>query len=147
MGRCLLLFGLALAAVGCPAEEEPRRWYSGPCSEEGTCPGGAPCVESLCARPCKGGGECGDGLCFKSYCQPVEKACAAGYCDDGNACTTDLYLLGSGTCLCKNDAREGVCSDGLACTVGDECVKSYCQAAPKTCPPGQVCKEPDGKCQ
>ncbi len=46
------------------------------------------------------------------------------YCEDDNACTTDICRLGEG---CVNVPHDGLCDDENPCTVGDYCAFGNCQ--------------------
>ncbi len=93
----------------------------------GLCPGGRSCLVGVCDDR---GAACGEnnptGVC------PVGEACrngvcealdAAALCDDGNACTDDLYDPVRNACV--NVPVDALCSDGNACTV-DACVDGVC---------------------
>ncbi|MBI5610599.1 MAG: hypothetical protein HY902_17115, partial [Deltaproteobacteria bacterium] len=58
-------------------------------------------------------------------------------CDDGAACTFDLCEPGSG---CVHAPTSSPCSDGNACTAGDQCLAGTCTAgAPTGCDDGNPC--------
>ncbi len=62
---------------------------------------------------------------------------AAGFCDDGNACTTDGC---DSTFGCVHLANLDACSDGNACTTGDVCDKTNCNSGSATdCDDNNAC--------
>ncbi len=145
--RAVALVALVLVTAtiaACSPEGSPRRWYEGTCTGGATCSAGGLCLEGFCARPCTDGTDCGDGICFMDHCQPIESACKAGLCNDGNICTTDLCQSQSG--LCDHQIADEACDDGNACTIGDECVDGICASAPKTCGAAQTCEPASGSC-
>jgi hypothetical protein len=50
--------------------------------------------------------------------------CTVGGCDDANPCTDDACDPATG---CQHVPNTASCSDGVACTVGDNCVGGQCQ--------------------
>ena len=109
--------------------------------------------------------------CTVDTCDPAMSACAftpkMGPCDDGDACTTQDFCNG-GVCKggapdpceddnpctddacdsaaagCVHTANTASCDDGDACTVGDSCAGSTCQAgAPRVCDDDLACTVDD----
>jgi hypothetical protein len=101
-------------------------------TDEGFCYDGNPCTGDVCdsqgvcghpqlTGPCDDGNACTSG----DFCK--EGACLSGLgpeCDDGNACTQDSCNTASGTC--NHAPLLGGCSDGDACTLGDQCLGGKC---------------------
>jgi hypothetical protein len=78
------------------------------------------CAHAPNALPCDDGNACTEGdACVDGQCKGKTQA----MCDDGNPCTADTCVAGSG---CVHDAVSGPCSDGDACTVGDQCGNGVC---------------------
>src|SRR6266850_6575531 len=57
-------------------------------------------------------------------------------CDDANVCTTDTCNLLTG-CVHTNNGNP--CSDGSACTTGDNCSGGACVGAPLVCDDANIC--------
>jgi hypothetical protein len=77
---------------------------------------------------CKSNAECDD----KNVCNGVEtcvagscKAAAALDCDDKNECTEDGCAPATG-CVNQSLPDGASCSDGLYCTIGDQCKSGVC---------------------
>lgn len=104
------------------------------CNDGNACTTGDVCAAGRCAgtlsaaaSACNlGDGNVCDGI---EQCNTTTGACDAVplNCDDGNPCTADSCdaLVG-----CMHVVLTGVCNDGNACTVGDECVNGACLGAP-----------------
>jgi hypothetical protein len=52
-------------------------------------------------------------------------ACDSAGCDDSNPCTSDGCVTGA----CLHQPVSGICSDGNACTLGDQCLAGACKPA------------------
>ncbi|MFQ5478578.1 MAG: hypothetical protein ACE5E4_08180 [Candidatus Binatia bacterium] len=75
-----------------------------------------------------------DGDCCSSACI-VESAQLL--CDDGNPCTDEICVPGSG---CQNPANSLACDDGDACTTMDTCSGGLCVGGPApNCDDGNPC--------
>jgi len=98
--------GTCDAAMGCQYPVcTPSNCVAGPCQT-------ASCEGDLCVRT----NLCGSSeICCGGSCVP------AG-CDDGNPCTDDSC----GATGCVNTNNTDPCSDGNACTVGDQCSGGSC---------------------
>src|SRR5262249_10229866 len=61
--------------------------------------------------------------------------CVTGFCDDGNACTTDTCDPSSGKAVCHNDpvADGKSCDDGSFCSESDVCRAGKCMGTPVNC--------------
>jgi hypothetical protein len=68
--------------------------------------------------PCSIGDQCDDGECVPGV---------AANCDDGEVCTTDVCMPGSG---CVNLDNTSVCNDGDVCTTNDVCADGDCMPGP-----------------
>jgi MYXO-CTERM domain-containing protein len=99
-----------------------RVYYSAP-----TCIVDADCDDG---NPCNG----------VETCHPVG-GCQSGpppSCDDGNPCTDDFCDAAAGGCRYVNNAAP--CSDGNACTAGDQCAGGICVGGPPlSCDDGNPC--------
>ena len=122
---------------------------TGSCSDGDSCTTGDLCVDGQCvAGPplvCDDGNPCTDDSCLDGQCVFAPNAAA---CDDGNACTLGDHC-GGGQCIYEDlvvcnddnpctvdscDPAEGCdwtlsdapCSDGDACTLGDQCIEGLC---------------------
>lgn len=122
------------ADAGCGADEDCLAVLGslGPC-EIAKCVAGN-CVKGAAgnATPCDDGDPCSEGeSCSDSLCQgrPVD-------CGDGNACTLDVCVPGSG---CLRTAIEGPCDDGSQCTRGDTCQAGTCTGQRLACDDGNPC--------
>ncbi len=86
------------------------------------------------AKPVATGSACDDGDACTTGEQCVDGECTGGIplnCNDGNQCTDDFCETATG---CINLEVSTSCSDGDACTVGDECVDGVCLVgAPADC--------------
>ncbi len=73
-------------------------------------------------------------------CDGVDNDCNGltddGLCDDGNACTTDSCVPGSG---CNHVPTTSACNDGNACTTGDSCATGTCVGMAVSCDDGNAC--------
>ncbi|NUN13390.1 MAG: hypothetical protein HUU55_07100, partial [Myxococcales bacterium] len=89
---------------------------------------------NLTGTLCSDGDACTTGeSCFLGQCVAKDVA----YCDDGNPCTADLCVAGTG---CVHVGLPGACSDGNACTANDFCVLGIClSGTPQGCNDGNVC--------
>jgi hypothetical protein len=110
----------------------------------------APCLAAACDPesgacslvPAHEGMACNDGdkctlgdTCADGVCTPGVPA----NCNDGNPCTDDSCGPAQGCIHVDNDAP---CSDGDACTLGDQCVDGECvPGAPKSCDDGNPCTD------
>ncbi len=115
-GQCQVGLG---QPVGCPPSDDP-------------------CLVSQCdpatgacgTTPAADGTTCGDpadACAVGATCQAGACVAAAGLCDDGNPCTTDVCDPIKG---CGHLPAEGACDDGNACTEGDVCVEGACVGEP-----------------
>ncbi len=90
-----------------------------------TSPGtGAPCTDQ---DPCTFGDVCLDGTCTGQ----------AATCDDGNACTVDTCVKGTGCAF--TPATGGACDDLDPCTTGDLCTTGACGGVPVVCDDQNPC--------
>ena len=104
------------------------------------------CVYEPTTEKCDDGNPCTDGdHCEDGGCVPLTVV----DCDDGNLCTDDQCnpLLG-----CVHVDNILLCTDGDACTVGDQCKDGVCDSGdPVDCDDGNVCTddscEPLSGCQ
>jgi hypothetical protein len=132
--------------------EDGNLCTTGETCADATCGGGSPidcndgeiCTQDACAPalgciyeakvdgagctdgdPCTLGDACADGVCVPS--QTLD-------CDDGNACTTDLCLVGG---ACESLALPDLtpCDDGDACTANDVCTNGVCTPGALLCDP------------
>ena len=120
------------------------------CDDGSVCTTGDLCKNASClpgaAKDCDDGNACTDDSCDKttgcahlpntatctdsSVCT-ANDSCKGGVClpgattncDDSNPCTDDACDKASG---CTNKDNAATCSDGNACTVGDQCAKGKC---------------------
>ncbi len=139
---------------------------AGACSDDDACTSGDACAGGDCVAG--GAVICDDeNPCTVESCDPgsgCTYATAQGDCDDGNACTSGDHCLG-GWCVpdevvgcddqnpctddscdptagCVNSANDAWCSDGSACTAGDQCVAGSCIAGePLDCDDENVCTD------
>ncbi|MEK6675879.1 MAG: hypothetical protein AABZ47_09530, partial [Planctomycetota bacterium] len=102
------------------------------CTDTDVCSGGA-CAGS--GDPCLGG----------LLCDETANACVDclnnADCDDVNPCTDDICTLG----VCSNPNNMLPCSDGLFCTLTDDCSGGVCVGSGDPCP-GQLCNEITNAC-
>jgi hypothetical protein len=151
-------------ALGCVFTNTP-----GMCSDGSACTDGDTCVAGKCVgmtvscddsnvctldgcdpkvgclhsdndgEACDDGDTCTEGdLCAAGKCQGE----IFQDCDDTNACTTDVCLLGGG---CDHlDLSGTACEDGDACTLGDLCQDGACVSDPMDCDDSNPCT--DGAC-
>jgi len=85
----------------------------------------------------QGACKCASGFSGKR-CDQVASPCSiAGFCDDGNACTSDSC---SGNKCQHKVLTSQSCDDGNVCTLSDRCVAGKCVAGGKrNCNDNQVC--------
>ena len=115
----VLTISVALAAVGCPPEEQ--------CTTDDDCRRGAVCNDKACVPGCRSAGNCLNGQAC------VAEVCVAGclhqfQCRDGEICDArtrecTACVAGAAQCPCTS---AGGCDDGLTCC------GTYCSVA---CPP------------
>ncbi|GMV43166.1 MAG: hypothetical protein AMXMBFR64_48820 [Myxococcales bacterium] len=108
------------------------------------CNDGNPCTDDSCVPTsgCKftpNGMACND----NNACTSTDTCNVAGQCqgtpvqcDDGNPCTTDYCLPGTG---CVNENNTLSCNDGNACTVSDKCQAGTCKGVNANCNDGNQC--------
>ncbi|MBM4353345.1 MAG: hypothetical protein FJ109_06030 [Deltaproteobacteria bacterium] len=121
------------------------------CDDGNVCTTGDTCADGICVGgaplPCDDGNVCTDDSCDakvgclhaanKAECDDANACtlldfCQGGKCissgdkncDDGNVCTKDYCLALKG---CVSEPASGPCSDGDACTVGDQCSQGACK--------------------
>jgi hypothetical protein len=83
--------------------------------------------------PCDDADACTAGdLCVAGACTGTPRECP----DDGNPCTDDVCVPGSGSC---GVARDGICDDADPCTGGDVCVAGACQGTGEASVAGVRC--------
>jgi len=126
-----------LSSKDCPGVCDKQAGVCVNCLTDADCP-----TEAYCAA----GSLCVPDLCSGAACVgSVHFACAANgsayagpkVCDDGNACTSDTCVTGSG---CSFVSGNLPCNDGDACTVGDTCGAGKCKAgAAVSCDDKQAC--------
>lgn len=127
--------GIVVGLGGCATDTDCAGLPYGPCAvgrcelSSGLCTGepradGSPCQTDACQSP---NATCQSGVCSGPALD----------CDDGTVCTVDSCdpLLG-----CVHAPQTGIlCSDGVACTVGDTCKGATCSGTPRNCDDGDVC--------
>ncbi|MEY3011279.1 MAG: hypothetical protein RIT45_14 [Pseudomonadota bacterium] len=137
---------------------------SGACSDGDVCTLGDACKDGACAAGaaavCNDGNPCTTDACdAKLGCTATDNkaacddgnactlgdGCAGGSCvgagvldcEDGNGCTLDACLTASG---CSHTPSTAECSDGDACSLGDQCVQGACVAGKAVvCDDGNPC--------
>jgi hypothetical protein len=131
-----------------------------PCTTQDACSGGK-CTGGP-ALPCDDFNPCTAEACKPG--QGCTYAPAPGWCDDGNACTTD-DVCSNGKCTpgpdvecnddnpCTKDAcssdvgcyftkTAGPCDDGNPCTLNDQCKAGFCSPGPLvSCSDGNPCTD------
>ena len=100
------------------------------------CSDGVACTLDACNKgtgkcsfaPIGVGGACNDGnACTVGEVCGSSGACAGGKakaCSDGNDCSIDSCNIFSGECVFS--PTDGLCSDGMFCTVNDRCTNGSC---------------------
>jgi len=80
----------------------------------------------------------------------VDPECAGAGCDDGYACTVGDVCAGT---VCRGEAQDGRCNDGLFCNGEETCVPGHSGAGPDgcldgtdPCLPSEVCDEATDIC-
>lgn len=115
----------------CPAVGAPCDLRAPECGEGLVCrPGGLVHPMGVCASACSFGG--GMGACPIGTCDATEES-GVGICRDADGLPTGLC---PGVPSCAGDPCEGLCANGLTCTLG------ACSFACKTavdCEAGQAC--------
>ncbi len=91
-------------------------------------------VEAGCkhtyTNDCHDGDWCSENdLCIFGSCLPGGQK----NCDDGNACTIDSCNAPGGSCVHVAVADKTPCSDGVLCTLPDQCMAGTCKPGPKVC--------------
>lgn len=110
-----------------------------PCTNDG-CDDVAGCVFTATDGACSDGDPCTiNDSCFNGDCvsdTPME-------CEDGNQCTTDFCIAGTG---CAHIFNNAPCEDGDPCTEGDACQAGDCKPGDKVCPCNEDanCTVPNG---
>ena len=109
------------------------------CNDNDACTNGDVCGGGVCAgvavscddgNPCNGAETCSSTGGCQSGPPPS--------CSDGNPCTTDFCDAAAGGCRHQNN--NAPCSDGDACTIGDQCAGGVCTAwSPLLCDDGNPC--------
>jgi hypothetical protein len=91
---------------------------------------------------CTQDSDCSDGNLCNGQETCVNQSCVAGMeldCDDGNVCTNDSCAPAAG---CQHEDNQLGCSDGDACTVGDQCQNGNCvPGAERNCSDGNACTD------
>ena len=112
-----------------------------PCAADGN-----PCTDDVCdgagtcgvnnTAPCTDGDACTDpDQCSGGTCMPGGPL----DCNDNNICTDEICNSGAG-CVYTNNSNP--CSDGNACTVGDQCGGGACVPGPApNCNDNNVCTD------
>jgi len=152
-------------ATGCVYQPKT----GGICNDGNSCTSGDTCVAGVCqgqgAIQCNDGNVCTDDTCSPnsagSGCQYVPKT--GGSCDDNNSCTVNDSCV-NGTCSgqavgcgdgnpCTSDScvngtgcvytplNGGECNDGNACSSGDTCIAGVCKGTEHSCNDGNPCTE------
>ena len=145
------------------------KWFPGAgiCDDGDACTTGDACLGSQCVGlvdvDCDDQNPCTDDACSPvDGCTNLAKE-ADEACDDGNVCTTGDHCadgactFGAGLpCLdgnpCTDDACDPAtgcvyaptaapCSDGSACTTGDQCAGGACTGSPVSCDDGNGCTD------
>ena len=115
------------AIVGCGADckADADCKSDGNACTEATCDAqSGKCVVSHVAGVCDDGAVCTTGdNCQDGLCSGLAKSC-----DDGDVCTSASCDLTSGACAQKPVTGDVPCSDGSACTAGDQCLAGVCEA-------------------
>jgi Tol biopolymer transport system component len=115
------------------------------CSMADACHDAGACnpATGLCPNPRPDGTPCSDGMlctigdqCTGSICRGRPKDCSmADACHDAGACNP-------ATGLCPNPRPDGTpCSDGMLCTIDDQCTGSICNGTPKDCSMADACHD------
>ncbi len=101
-------------------------WTCVPVPPEACCYPDGRCGDvAVAACASLGGSPSGPGTgCASAPCKAVS---CTGSCDDGNPCTSDSCVAGQ----CVHAPNAFACSDGDACTGGDQCARGLCVAGPK----------------
>jgi hypothetical protein len=111
------------------------------CTDVDGCVGGK-CVGTISAGSPAATCAAASTVCMPQHCDTGTGACVLTplTCDDANPCTTDSCDPVNG---CVHTQLTGICDDGNACTVGDECVNGACLGAPTatatSCNDGNAC--------
>ena len=111
------------------------------CTDVDGCVGGK-CVGTISAGSPAATCAAASTVCMPQHCDTGTGACVLTplNCNDANPCTTDACDPVNG---CIHTQLTGVCDDGNACTVGDECVNGACLGAPTatatSCNDGDAC--------
>ncbi|MSQ83880.1 MAG: hypothetical protein EXR77_13510 [Myxococcales bacterium] len=126
-------YGEACAAASCQGGFAVQCTKPGVCTTT-TCDQGKGCVTTPTAGFCQDGNACTSGdACSGSACLPG----AIANCDDQNPCTADGCDKDKG---CTHSATAAPCSDGSQCTQTDQCQGGVCAGgAPVNCKDSQVC--------
>lgn len=118
------------------------------CTTDGDCSDGLFCngVETCnqTTHLCESGTapNCNDNIaCTSDSCNEATDTCDHlpnnGACSDGNPCTDDLCVVGTG---CTNPPNTATCDDGNACTTNDTCSGGNCISGPAAnCDDGIAC--------
>lgn len=146
------------------------------CTLNDQCNGAGVCVGT--AAVCNDNNPCTQDTCLEpsGICNYDGAALANTPCDDSNACTYDDACNNQGQCIggvaitcpatgnqCTNSVCNttsgnctvvnllGACSDGLACTLNDQCINGNCTGSQINCNDNlacttDVCVEPSGVC-
>jgi hypothetical protein len=114
-----------------------------PCTDN-TCDSAAGCITTLNTAPCDDDDVCTTG----DHCHLGECISSGTLtCNDGNSCTDDLCLAGTG---CQFSYNTTGCNDDNECTSGDQCKNGWCQGVVKVCNDGNLCTDdvckPDTGC-
>jgi len=124
----------------------------GTCSEEdGACVAAPVADDTICddANVCSAPDLCKGGACVGT---PLSGCCALDLdCNDGNPCTADSCVVGTGTCVNDSGVLDGTtCDDGSACSTGDTCGGGECAGTPLVCVADECntasCSESVGGC-
>jgi len=102
------------------------------CSDGDICNGVETCQSGACVS--SGGLNCADGdICT---CMPG----TGPICDDGNSCTADQCVPGTG---CVHDTYQAgtPCDDGNICTTGEACIGGVCTGQVVGCDDHNLCTE------
>ncbi len=111
------------------------------CDDDNTCTSDScdpalGCIHKTASGPCSDGNPCTlNDECFLGSCQPGPPM----DCDDANPCTADSC---GGQGVCAHDPTDAACSDGNACTVGDQCQAGKCvSTGALPCDDGNLCTD------
>ena len=129
----------------CTVGDECAAGFCEPGKGELSCTDKNPCTDTFCTpnlgcktttntAPCNDNNACTTGdQCLAGQCIPGS---VGATCDDLNGCTDDSCIANKG---CVNVPNFNLCSDGEACTVGDQCQDGQCVGFSSQCDDNNEC--------